>query len=116
MAVQVPRAGAAVDDGLEGAEPALGRGAAAGQVDGEGLGLLAGERGGIPGEQLAGAGGAGPGDPDVLEDVLQVGVGQVDVVLGHPVADLPEVAADVGQGRAGRSRLVARVCLAWWGT
>ena len=100
MAVQVPGAGAAVDDGLEGAEPALGRGAAAGQVDGEGLGLLAGERGSIPGEELAGAGGAGPGDPDVLEDVLQVRVGQVHVVLRHPVADLPEVTADVGQGRA----------------
>src|SRR5262249_14021399 len=33
VAVQVPRAGAAVDDGLEGAEAALGRGGAAGQVD-----------------------------------------------------------------------------------
>src|SRR6266487_262574 len=49
---------------------------------------------------LTGVGGAGPGDPDVLEDVLQVGVGQVHVVFRHPVADPPQVAADVGQGRA----------------
>ena len=49
VAVQVPRAGAAVDDGLEGAEPALGRGAAPGQVDRERLGLLAGHRRGGPG-------------------------------------------------------------------
>ena len=44
VAVQVPGAGAAVDDGLEGAEPALGRGAAPGQVDRQGLRLLAGQR------------------------------------------------------------------------
>jgi hypothetical protein len=65
VALQVPGTGAAVDDGLEGAEPALGRSTAAGQVDREGLGLLAAERGSIPGEELTGAGGAGPGDPDV---------------------------------------------------
>jgi hypothetical protein len=56
VAAQAPGAGAAVDDGLEGAEPALGRSAAAGQVDREGLGLRAAERGGIPGEQLTGFG------------------------------------------------------------
>jgi hypothetical protein len=36
----------------------------------------------------------------MVEDVLQVRVGEVDVVLGHPVGDLAEVAADVGQGGA----------------
>ena len=46
-AVQVPGAGA-VDDGLEGAEAALGGGAAAGQAGGEGLGLLTAERGRRP--------------------------------------------------------------------
>ena len=117
VAVQVPRAGAAVDDGLEGAEPALGGGAAPRQVDRQRLGLLAGERGGVAGEQLAGAGGAGPGDPDVLQDVLQVGVGEVDVVLGHPVGDLARGSGGCGSGVApARSRLVARVCRAWWGT
>lgn len=45
-------------------------------------------------------GGARSGDPDVLEDVVQVGAGQADVMLGHTVGDLAEVAADVGQGRA----------------
>ena len=75
-AVQVPRTGTAIDDRLEGAEPALGRGAAAGQVDREGLGLLAGERGARPGEDLAGAGGAGPGDPDLLQDVHPGQTGQ----------------------------------------
>ena len=107
VAVEVPGAGAAVDDGLEGAESALGGGAAAGQVDGQGLGLLAGERGGVAGEQFAGVGGAGPGDPDVLQDVVEVRLGQVDVVLGHAVGDLAEVAADVGQGRAVRAA-------GWW--
>ena len=53
------------------------------------------------GEDFAGAGGAGTGDPDVLEDVFEVGLGQVDVVLGHPLGDLAEVAADVGQARPG---------------
>ncbi|MFJ9381090.1 hypothetical protein [Streptomyces sp. NPDC101455] len=43
----------------------------------EGLGLLAGERSGVVGEGFAGLGGAGAGDPDVLEDVLQVGAGQM---------------------------------------
>lgn len=100
MAVEAEGAGTALDDGLEGAEPALGGGAAAGEVDGEGLGLLAGERGGVAGEGFAGVGAAGSGDPDVLEDVLQVAAGQVDIVLGHAVGDLAEVAADVGQGCA----------------
>src|SRR6266536_2382309 len=75
VAVQVPGTGAAVDDGLEGAEPALGRGAAARQVDRQRLGLLAGERDGVPGQQFSGPGGAGTGDPDVLEHVLQIGAG-----------------------------------------
>ena len=77
MAVQVPRTGSAVDDGLEGAEPALGRGAAPGQVDRQGDGLLPAERGGFAGQQLAGTGRAGPGDPDLLKNVFKVGVGQV---------------------------------------
>jgi len=77
VAVQVPRAGASLDDGLEGAEPALGRGAAPRQVERQGLGLLAGQRCGLPGEQLAGVRGAGAGDPDLLQDVFQVGLGKV---------------------------------------
>ncbi|WBO69790.1 hypothetical protein [Streptomyces camelliae] len=40
VAVEVPGAGAAVDDGLEDAEAALGGGAAAGEGDREGLGLF----------------------------------------------------------------------------
>ena len=105
VAVQVPRAGAAVDDGLEGAEAALGGCAAPGQVDRQGLGLLAGQRGSVAGEQLAGVGGAGPGDPDVLQHVLEVGMRQVHVVLGHPVGDLAEVAADVGQAGPGAQQV-----------
>lgn len=100
MAVQVPGAGAAVDDGLEGAEPALGWGAAPGQIDRERLCLLAGQRGGRSGKEVAGVDGAGAGDPDVLQDVFQVGLGEVDVVLGHPLGDVTEIAADVGQARA----------------
>jgi hypothetical protein len=65
------------NDGLEGAEAAFGGGTAAGEVHCQGLGLLPGERGGGCGEDFAGGGGAGPGDPDVLEHVLQVGLGQV---------------------------------------
>ncbi|MFD4947972.1 hypothetical protein ACFWNT_37030 [Streptomyces sp. NPDC058409] len=77
VAVEVPGAGATVDDWLEGAESAFGGCAAAGQIDGDGLGMLAGERGGWLGEDFARAGGPGTGDPYVLEDVLQVGLGQV---------------------------------------
>jgi hypothetical protein len=88
VAVQVPRAGAAVHDGLEGAEPALGGSAAPGQVDRERLGLLAGQRGGGAGQLCAGAGGAGPAYPDMLQDVFEVEMGQLDVVLGHPVGDV----------------------------
>ena len=91
MAVQVPRTGASLDDGLEGAEAALGRGAAPRQVDREGLGLLAGERGGLPGEQLAGTGRAGASDPDLLQDVFQVRLGEVDVALRHFLGDMAEV-------------------------
>ncbi|WP_280892148.1 hypothetical protein [Streptomyces sp. LBL] len=40
VAVEIPGAGAAADDGLEGAEPALGRGTSAGQVDRQSLSLL----------------------------------------------------------------------------
>jgi hypothetical protein len=79
-AIEVPRAGAAVHDGLECAEPALGRGAAPRQVDREGLGLLTGQRGGLPGQQLAGTGGSGAGDPDLLQDVFQVRLGKVEIV------------------------------------
>ncbi|WP_246144526.1 hypothetical protein, partial [Actinacidiphila oryziradicis] len=82
VAVEVPGAGAAVDNGLEGAEAALGGCAAAGEVDGEGLGLLAGERSGRLGEDFTGAGAAGAGDPDVLEDVLQIGLGQASRIHG----------------------------------
>ena len=53
-----------------------------------------------PDQQLAGVGGTGPGDPHAVQDVVKVGAGQVDVVLGHPVGHLPEVAADMGQGCA----------------
>jgi hypothetical protein len=84
VAVQIPGTGPALDDWLEGAEPALGRGAAAGQVNRECLGPLARERRQVLlGEQLAGVGGPGAGHPDTLEDVLQVGLGEMDVVLGH---------------------------------
>ena len=54
-AEQVTRTGNDNDDGLEGAEKALGRGAEEGQVDREGLGLLAGERRAV-GVDLAGLG------------------------------------------------------------
>src|SRR5262249_8005712 len=64
--------------------------------------LFAGQRGGgFADQQLAGVGGAGPGDPDVLEDVFEVGLGEVDVVLGHPVGDLTEISTNVRQGGAG---------------
>lgn len=43
----------------------------------------------------------GAGDPHVLEDVFEVGVGQVDVVFGHAVGDLAEVAADVAEAGTG---------------
>ena len=99
MAVQVPRTGTSVDDGLEGAEPALGRGAAPGQVDRQGDGLFPAERGGFAGQQLPGIGRAGTGDPDLLQDVLEVGVGQMDVMLRHPVRDLAQVTADMGERR-----------------
>ncbi|GAA2986839.1 hypothetical protein GCM10020227_64540 [Streptomyces flavovirens] len=36
----------------------------------------------------------------MLEDVVQIGLGEVDVVLGHAVGDLAEVTADVRQARA----------------
>jgi len=101
MAVEIPRAGASLDDGLEGAEPALGRGAAPRQVDRQGLGLLPGQRGGLPGEQFPGAGGAGAGDPDLLQDVFQVRLGKVNIVLRHFLGDLPKVLADVGQAGPG---------------
>ncbi|MGW3715574.1 hypothetical protein ACWD8L_00315 [Streptomyces sp. NPDC005133] len=39
--------------------------------------LAMGERGGVAGEEFAGMRGAGAGDPHVLEDVLQVRLGQV---------------------------------------
>jgi hypothetical protein len=78
LAVQVPRAGRAVDDGLEGAEPAVGGGAAPRQVECERERLLAGERGkAAAGQQLPGNGRAGAGDPDGVEDVFQDGVGDL---------------------------------------
>ncbi|MEV7288735.1 hypothetical protein AB0O01_30040 [Streptomyces sp. NPDC093252] len=60
VAVEVPGAGAAVDDRLEGAEAALGEGAAARKVDGQGLSLFAGERGGVTGEGSPGWAVPGP--------------------------------------------------------
>ena len=60
VAVEVPRAGAAVDDRLEGAESALGGRGAPRQVDRQRLGLSAGHRRELAGEQLARLGGAGP--------------------------------------------------------
>ena len=72
MAVQVPWAGPAIDNGLEGAEAAFGRSAAPGQVDRECLGLLAGHRGSVSGEELAGVGGAWPGDPHLLQYLFEV--------------------------------------------
>jgi hypothetical protein len=102
MAVEVPWTGAAVDDGLEGAEPALGRGAASRQVDGQGLCLFVGERNScLAGEEFSGIGGAGTGDPDLLQNVFQVRLGEVDLALRHFLGDMAEVTADVGQGGAG---------------
>jgi hypothetical protein len=101
MAVQVPRTGASLDDGLEGAEPALGRGTAPRQVDRHGLGLCPGKRGGFPREQFPGAGGAGAGDPDLLQDVFQVRLGKMDIVLRHFLGNLAQVTADVGQAGPG---------------
>jgi hypothetical protein len=100
VAVQVPGAGVSVDDGLEGAEAAFGGGGGAGEVDEEGLGLFAGH-GLAAGEDDAGFGRAGTGDPDGVEGVfeLRVGVGEVDVVLGHAFGDVAEVALDVGEVR-----------------
>lgn len=63
-----------------------------------GFGFLAGHRF-AAGQQDARLGGAGAGDPEGLEGALQVGigVGEVDVVLGHLVGDLSQVALDVGE-------------------
>ena len=36
----------------------------------------------------------------MLQHVLQIRMGQMDVMFGHPVADLAQIPADVGQGRA----------------
>jgi hypothetical protein len=41
------------------------------------LRLLASQRGRFSGEEFTGLGGARPGDPDVLENVFQVGVREV---------------------------------------
>ena len=99
VAVQLPRAGPAVDDRLEGAEPALGRGGAPRQVDRQRLGLLAGHRGqhrGVGGEKFARVGGAGPGHPDLLQHVFEIRIRQVHIVFGHPIGDLAEVSCGCG--------------------
>ncbi|MFF3127064.1 hypothetical protein ACFVRD_33245 [Streptomyces sp. NPDC057908] len=77
-AVEVEGAGITVDDGLEGAEPAVGRGGHAAEVDGEGFGFLLAHRFAAR-QQCAGLGGAGAGDPDDLQGLFEpwVGVGQV---------------------------------------
>lgn len=90
---------------MEGAEPAVGRCAAPGDIQGQRHGFLAGERGGVAGEQFAGIGGAGAGGPDGVQDVFQVGVCELDVVLGHAIADLSKVAADVGQAGTGAEQV-----------
>ncbi|MFJ9676363.1 hypothetical protein ACIRP5_37025 [Streptomyces sp. NPDC101221] len=60
LAVEFPGAGSAVDDGLVGAESAVGGGAAAGEVQGQGQGCLAVDGGGVAGEEFAWVGAPGP--------------------------------------------------------
>ncbi|MFC8260057.1 hypothetical protein ACFUNF_21145 [Streptomyces sp. NPDC057291] len=79
VAAQVPRAGAVLGDGPEGAEPALGRSAATRQVDRQRLGLLAGERGAASGQEFTRLDGAGARDPDLLEHIFQIRSGPVHV-------------------------------------
>jgi hypothetical protein len=105
VAIQIPWAGPAVDDGLEGAKTTFGRCAAPRQVDREHLGLFAGHRGRVTGEQFTGVGGAVFGDPDLLQYVLEIGIRQVDIVFGHAVADLAEISADVGEAGAGAQQV-----------
>jgi hypothetical protein len=84
--------------GWEGAEAARGGGAAAGKVDGEGVGLLAcGRAGSFPIQQLARVGYPGPATQTCLQDVFKVGLGEVNVLLRHAVADLAQAPTDVGQ-------------------
>jgi hypothetical protein len=52
---------------------------------------------GSTGKEFAGVFGAGPGDPDGVQHVFEVGVGDLGVVLGHAVADLDPSASPVTQ-------------------
>jgi hypothetical protein len=95
VAVEVPRAGIAFDDRLEGAESAFGGGALAAEVNDQGFCLLPVHPGHPVRQQFAGARSARPGDPNVPEDVLDLGPGDLGVVLGHRDGQVAEVAADV---------------------
>lgn len=86
-------------DGLEGAKAALGGRGSAGEVDGQGLGFRACQR--LTARQEdSGFGGSGAADPDRLESGVEhgIGVGDVDVVLGHRLGDLAEVALALVHG------------------
>lgn len=78
VAVHVPGAGVAVDDRLEGAEAAFGRGGFAGEVDGEGFGLLP-RHGFAAGQEETWLGCSRAGDPDRVQRVVQTGVGAGEV-------------------------------------
>jgi hypothetical protein len=83
----------------------LRRGAAPGQVDRQRLGLLAGHRAHGAVEEFAGVGSTGPGNPDVLQHVLEARIRQVHIVFSHAVADLAQIAADVSQAGAGAQQV-----------
>ena len=77
-----------VDDQLEGAESTLGRRAAPRQIERQHLSLVASHRSCGAVEEFARASSAGPGDPDLLQHILQIRIRQMHIVFGHPIADL----------------------------
>jgi len=80
--------------------PAFGRGGSARQVDGHRA-----QRRRVAvvgcGQQFARGGGSGPGDPYVLQDVVEFAGGDLGVVLGHGQRDLAQVFLDMVQSGAG---------------